>query len=177
MRKKKMKAITGAGEKDDTCDHGLYVQKLKSRSVPKKIKKSLPLSVVEEINQQSARSTSSTKQHKLICQLRTNTAACTWPANDYSNGIRDHSNNKARHPPKSLLGQRNTKRVRCDTGRMHATHWFLPWMLSSFTTTFAWRSLTRGGTIIFPLIFCVENVWYTLTPCHKTCHKQKAYCV
>ena len=28
-------------------------------------------------------------------------------------------------------------------------------------------SITTGGIIIFPLIFCVENVWYTLTPCHK----------
>ena len=35
---KKMKAITGRGGKDDTCDHGLYVQKLESRSVPKKKK-------------------------------------------------------------------------------------------------------------------------------------------
>ena len=31
-----MWAITGGGGKDDTCDHGLYVQKLESRSVPKK---------------------------------------------------------------------------------------------------------------------------------------------
>ena len=111
------------------------------------------------------------------CQLRTNTTACTWPANDYSKGVRDHSNNKARHPPKSLLGEKNTKRVRCDTGRMHATHWFLPWILSTCTTTFTWRSLTTGGTIIFLLIFCVENVWYTPDPCHKICRRQKAYCV
>ena len=34
-----MKAITGGGGKDDTCDHGLYVQKLESRSVPKKKKR------------------------------------------------------------------------------------------------------------------------------------------
>ena len=72
---KKMKAITGGGKgKDDTCDRGFYVQKLKSISVPKNIEKSLG----EMINQQSAASrTSSTKQHKLICQLRTNTTACT----------------------------------------------------------------------------------------------------
>ena len=45
--------------------------KLESKSVPKKKKTSRE----EMINQQSAaiRSTSSTKQHKLICQLRTNT--------------------------------------------------------------------------------------------------------
>ena len=23
---------------------------------------------------------------------------------------------------------------------MHATHWFIPWILSTFTTTFAWRN-------------------------------------
>ena len=34
-----MKATTWGGEgKDDTCHHGLYVQKLESRSVPKKKK-------------------------------------------------------------------------------------------------------------------------------------------
>ena len=54
------------------------------------------ISLEKMINQQSAaRSTSNTKHHKLICQLRTNTIACTWPANDHSNGVRDHSNNKA----------------------------------------------------------------------------------
>ena len=72
-------------------------------------------------------------------------------------------------------GKKYTKRVRCDTGRMHATHRFFPWVLSTFTTTFAVRSLTTGGTTIFPLIFCVENVWYTLAPCHKICRRQKAY--
>ena len=33
-----MKAITGGGGKDDTCDDGLHVQKLESRSVPEKKK-------------------------------------------------------------------------------------------------------------------------------------------
>ena len=55
-------------------------------------------------------------------------------------------------------------------GRMHATHWFLPWILST-TTTLAWRSLTTGGTIIFPLVFCFEDVfpvlWYTFPPAIK----------
>ena len=77
----------------------------------------------------------------------------------------------------SSRGRKNTKRVRCDTGRTHATHWFVPWILSTFTTTFAWRSLTTGGTIILSLMFCVESVWYTFAPCHKICHRQKAFCV
>ena len=67
-----MKVTTGAGEgKDDTCDHGLYGQKLESRSVCQKRK----VTREEMSNQQSAaiRSTSSTKQHKLVCQLPTNT--------------------------------------------------------------------------------------------------------
>ena len=64
----------GGAKRDDTCDHGLYVQKLESRSAPEKKKNSLD----EMVNQQSAaRSTSSTKQHKLIGQLRTNTTTRT----------------------------------------------------------------------------------------------------
>ena len=61
---KKMKAIMGGGGRTTPVIHGLYVQKLESRSVQKN-KKTLE----EMIGQQSAaRSTSSTKQHKLICQ-------------------------------------------------------------------------------------------------------------
>ena len=63
------KAITGGEEgKDDTCDHGLYVQKLKSRSVPK-----IKIYIRRDDQSAAIRSTSSTKQHKHICQLRTNT--------------------------------------------------------------------------------------------------------
>ena len=60
---------------------------------------------------------------------------------------------------------------------MHATRWFLSWILSTFTTTFARRSLTIEGTIIFSLIFCVENVWYTLAPCHEICQTKSILCV
>ena len=64
MRQKNEGNNRGGEGKDDTCDHGLHVQKLESRSVPKKIYVSLE----EIINQQSAaiRSTSSTKQHELF---------------------------------------------------------------------------------------------------------------
>ena len=115
------------------------------------------------INHQSAAvsSTPSTKQHERFCQFCTNTPAFTWPANEYGNGVRDHSNNTARHPPKRVFsGNKYTKRVRCNTGRMHATHWFLSSILSTYTTTFAWRSLTSGGMIIFPVFSFVANVWY-----------------
>ena len=41
---------------------------------------------------------------------------------------------------------------------MHATHcFFCGYCL--LATTFAWRSLTTRGTIVFPLVFCVENVF------------------
>ena len=102
------------------------------------------------INQQSAaRSTSSTKQHKHICQLRTNTTACTWPANDHSNGVRDHSNNKARHPHTFLQRAFSGKKAQNSAirGRMHATTGFFRGYCL-LTTTFAWRSLTTGGTCI-----------------------------
>ena len=81
---------------------------------------------------------------------------------------------------KVFSGEKNTKR--CDTGTNACDS-----LVSSVrgyclpTATFAWRSLTTGGTIIFSLVFCVENVfpvfWYTLPPCHKICHRQKACCV
>ena len=171
---KKNEGNNRGGGKDDTCDHGLYVQKLESRSVPKK--KSLP--VEEMINQQSAaRSTSSTKQHKLNCQLRTNTTACTWRQTIAATESGTTATTKPAILQRFFSEKKNTKHGRCDAGRMHATHWFLPWILSTFTTTFAWRSLTTGGTTIFPLIFCVKNVWYTLAPCHTICRRHKTYCV
>ena len=49
------------------------------------------------------------------------------------------------------------------------------------TTTFAWRSLTTGGRVIFSLVFCVENVfpviWYTLPPCHNMSQTKSMLCV
>ena len=131
------------------------------------------------INQQSAaRSTSSTKQRKLnfVSCLPTRPLALgrqTIPATESGTT----ATTKHAILQRVFSGKNNNKRVRCDTGRMHATHCFFPWILSIFTTTFAWRSLPTGGSIIFPLIFCVENVWYTLAPCHKICRRQKAGCV
>ena len=77
-------------------------------------------------------------------------------------------------------GKKNTKRtMRYRDECMPLTGFFRGYCL--LTTTFAWRSLTTGGTIIFLLVFCVENVspvfWDTLTPCHKICHRPKACCV
>ena len=82
--------------KDDTCDHGLYVQKLESRSVPEK----------KEITRRDDQSAvSSNKEHVKYEATQTclsvtyqHTTTCTWPANDHSHGVRDDSNNRARHP-------------------------------------------------------------------------------
>ena len=96
-----------------------------SRSWKEKVCQKKKKTLEEMSNQQSAaRSASSTKQHKLICQLRTNTTACTWPANDYSNGVRDHSNNKAHrlYSPESLLGEKKhqTRTMRYGTNACHS---------------------------------------------------------
>ena len=153
-------------------------------------KKKKTLLVEEMINQQSAaRSTSSTKQHKLIAVSYVPTRPLALGRQTIT-ATESGTTATTKHAILQIVysGEKNTKRVRCDTGRMHAIHWFIPWMLSTFTTTFAWRSLTTGGTIIFPLIlfiylfiffliFCVENVCYTLAPCHEICHRQKAFCV
>ena len=126
------------------------------------------------INQQSAAwSTSSTKQHKLICQLRTNTTACTWPANDHSNGVRDHSNNRAQRLYFSKESSRGKKTPNdAIPGRMYASHWFLPWILSTYYDLPVAQLLDY-----FSLVFRVENVfpvfWYTLPTCHKICHRHQ----
>ena len=103
------------------------------------------------INQQSA-----AKEHveyeatqTYVYQLRPNTTACIWPANDYSDRVRDHSNNKARHPLKSLLGE-NKHQTRTMRYGKNACHSLVSSVdTSTFTTNFAWRSSTTGEKIIF----------------------------
>ena len=146
---KQVKAITGGGEGKDDTYHGLYFQNLESRSEPKN--KTLE---EEMINQQSAaRSTSSTEQHKLICQLRNNTRPLaldrqTTTATEAGttattkHGIHTHfskESSRGKKTPNNAL-----------RGRMHATteDWFLPWILCTYFITFAWHSLTIRGTCI-----------------------------
>ena len=137
-----MKAITeggGGGRTTLVITACLSRSWILSRSVPK-TKKSL---LVEEmINQQSAaRNTSSTKQHKDIF------VSCV-PTRPLSRGRQTITATESgttattKHAilQRVFSGKENTKRVRCDTGRMHATHWFLLWILSTFTMTFAWRN-------------------------------------
>ena len=141
-------------------------------------KKTKSLLVEEMIIQQSAaRSTSSTKQHKLI------TVSCV-PTRPLALGRQTVTATESgttattKHAilQRVFSGGKNTKKtMRYGTNACHS-------LVSSvdtvnYSTTFAWRSLTTGGTTNFPLIFCVEDVWYTLAPCHKICRRQKAYCV
>ena len=81
--------------------------------------------------------------------------------------------------PKSLLGEKTHQTMRYRDECMPLTGFFHGYCL--LATTFAWRSLTIRGTIIFSLVFCVENVFpvflYTLPPCHKICHRPRACCV
>ena len=136
------------------------------------------LLVEEMMNQQSsARSTSSTKQHKIIYQLRTNTTACTWPANDYRNGVSDHSNNKARRPPKSLLGGKKSPNT-FDAIRDECM--LFPGFFCGYCQLLL-RPLRDAAQhqeeILLFLFLGVEDVWYTLAPCYKICHRQRTYCV
>ena len=179
-----MRAITGRGERDDTCDHGLYVQKLESTSV-QKTKNTLK----EMINQQSAaRRTSSkykatqtfivshvpTRPVALDRQMATATESATTATIKHTAYIlivsREFDEFRVNISPTSLVGgKKHQTRTMRYGARIHATHWFLK-LNCRLTTTFAWRSFTTGGTIIFSVVFWVENVWYTLAPCHKTCH-------
>ena len=61
-------------------------------------KKKLTIRYHQSASVSAARSTSSAEQHKLICSYVPTRALALGPANDHSNGVRDHSNNKARHP-------------------------------------------------------------------------------
>ena len=98
---KKLKAITGGGKGRTTpVTTACMSSWLKSRIVPKK--------KITRRNDQSA--ISSNKEHVMYEATQTcssvtyqHTTACTCPANDRSNGVKDHSNNKARHPTVYLL--------------------------------------------------------------------------
>ena len=124
------------------------------------------------INQQSAaRSMSSRKQLKIMCQLRTNTTALPVDRGKrpkQQRRHRHHSNNKARLPHHLYFSIESSrgKEPPADAileRKMHATGFLREYRLL-LTTTFAWRSLTTRT--IFPPVFYVEKLfpvfWYTL---------------
>ena len=128
-----MKAITGGGGgKDCTYDHGLYVQKVESRSVPKR-KNSLE----EMINQQSAararqlRSNTNlfvsyvpTRPLALDRQTTTATESGTTATTKHAIHTQPTCHQRV------FSGQKNTKQ--CDTGTNACHNWFLPWILSTY---------------------------------------------
>ena len=125
------------------------------------------------INQQSAaRSTSSRKQHKTICQLRTTRPLFfqLTAANDQnSNGGRGttattkHAPHVVYTSPQSILGENNHQTLRCPDECIPLVSYVDTVYTTNFTT-FAWRSLTTGT--IFPVVFYFEKLlpvfWYTL---------------
>ena len=174
-----MKAIPEGEERDDTCDHGLYVQKLESKSVRKK-----------KITRRDDQSAISSKEHVKQVLVRSNTnlffsyVPTRSLALDRQMTTATESGTTAtiKHTAYILFLQKvfsgkktpnayDAIRDEC----MPLTGFFRGYC--RLTTIFAWRSFTTGGTIIFPFVFCVENLWYTLAPCHKICHRQKAYSI
>ena len=135
-----MKAKTGGGGRTTPVITACMSRSWKVEMCQKK--KNRYWYIGEMINEQLAtRSTSSTKQHKHIF------VSCV-PIRPISRGrqtitsVESGTTAIAKHAilQRVFSGKENTKRVRCDTGRTHATPWFLPWILSTFTTTFAWRN-------------------------------------
>ena len=124
------------------------------------------------INQQStAKNTSSTKQHKTICQLRTNTTAL-FPVGrgkrpTQQRRQRHHSNHKARLSHRLHFFKEHHRRKESPNdaipGRMHAIGFFRGYRLLLTIRPFAWRSLTTAT--IFPLVFHVEK--FSLYSSHR----------
>ena len=142
---KQLKAITGGREgKDDTCDHGLYAQKLWKLKVCQK----------KKLTRRDDQSAISSKEHVKYEATQTYLSVTYQherlhlTGNDHSNGVRDHSNNKAHRLYFSKESSRGKKTPNnAIPGRMHATTGFFRGYCL-LTTTFAWRSSTAGGTCI-----------------------------
>ena len=136
------------------------------------------------IHQQlAARSTSSKKQHKPICQLRTNSTALfpfdRGKPSQQQRRQRHHSSNKARlpHGLYFFIEYSRGKEPPNDAipGRMHANGFFRGYRLYyTYCTTFAWRSLTTGT--LFPFVFlCRKLIPCFLVhtpPCYKSDKKR-----
>ena len=110
--------------------------------------------------QSAARGTSSTKQHKPIF------VSCV-PTRPLARGRQTMTATESRTTATTkhailqrvcFSGEKNTKRVRCDMGRMHATHWFPPWILSTCTTTIAWPNSKISRYWSFRAELCASGV-------------------
>ena len=146
---KKRLAITGGGEgKDDTCDHGLYIQKLESRSVQKKI-------TTDRRDDQSA---ISSKEHVKYEATQTFLSVTYQHDRLHLTGKRpqqwSQGPQQQQSTPSSRLLHFSTDSSRGEKTpnnaiprRTQATTGFFRGCCLR-TTTFAWRSLTTGGTCI-----------------------------
>ena len=178
---KRMKAIAGEGEEGTTltCDHGVYVQKLESKVCQNK-----------KVIRRDDQSAISSKEHvkyeaTLSVTYQHDRSHLTGKRpQQLSQGPQQQQKSTSTHRLYFVLqivfSGENTKR--CDTGTdecMPLTGFSRGYCL--LTTTFAWRSLTTGGTIIFPFVFCVENVfpvfWHTLSPHAIKCVTDKKHVV
>ena len=79
--------------------------------------------------------------------------------------------------PRNLLGEKKHQKNDAIPGRMHVTHWFLPWILPTYYDLPV-AQLNNRRDYYFSLCFwCVKCIPFTLvhlSPCHKLCHRQKA---
>ena len=133
------------------------------------------------VNQQSAaRSTPNKKQHKLICQLRTNTTASSRPANGQnSNRGRHHSNNKARLPHRLYFPKEfcRGKEPPADAipGRMHATVFFRGYRLLLLIRPSCGAACLKER--FFPLLFISKvSSCFLVHPLHAI-RQTKSVCV
>ena len=135
--------------KDDTCDHGLYVQTLESRSVQKKKKltrrddQSAIISSKQRVKYEATQTyLSVTYQHdRLHLTGKRPQQRSQGPQQQQSTP----STRRLHFSKESSRGKKTPKNA--IPGRMHATTGFFRGYCL-LTTTFAWRSLTTGETCI-----------------------------
>ena len=145
---------------DDTCDHGFYVQKLKSRVCKKENKIAT--------GRRDDQSAISSKEHvKYEATQNKHIFVSCVPTRPLARGRHTitATESEITATTKHAILQRvfsrktNTKRVRSvRSRRMHATHWFLPWILSTFTTSCAWRNSEISRHWSFKAELCASGV-------------------
>ena len=155
---KNINAITGGGGRDDTCDHGLS-RSWKVEACQKKREKltrrrdyQWPISSKDHVKYETTQTCLSvTYQHDRL----------------HLTGKRPQQRSQRQQQQQStppIFLQRVFSRE--ENAKCTMRYWDEYMPLTGFSrghcllaTTFGWSSLTTGGTIIFPLVLCVENVF------------------
>ena len=81
---------------------------------------------------------------------------------------------------KGLLGEKKHQKNDAPPGRMHATHWFLPWTLSIYYDLRVAQLNSRKNDYFSPYFLCrkcIPCLLVHLAQCRKIRHRQKACCV